>query len=94
MPSCAFPNTPKLRAVRAARGGGAVPVVRADWLEAVSSRRRVVPWRWFATEDRHRVQPTPEQLLDDEPPADTRTDPDSGKFANVFLSNSGTMFLP
>ncbi|XP_075977027.1 DNA repair protein XRCC1-like [Anticarsia gemmatalis] len=54
---CAFPNTPKLRAVRAA-GGAAVPVVLAEWVLQCSARRRRLPWQWFATENKYR-QPEP-----------------------------------
>nr|XP_049700136.1 DNA repair protein XRCC1 isoform X2 [Helicoverpa armigera] len=62
---CAFPNTPKLRAVRAA--GGAVPVATADWLHECVRRRRLLPWTWYATEPQHRTAPTAEDLLDDPP---------------------------
>ncbi|CAH1637121.1 unnamed protein product [Spodoptera littoralis] len=59
---CAFPNTPKLRAARAA--GRAVPVARAEWLDACLARRRLLPWQWYATEPERRVTP-PDSEPDD-----------------------------
>ncbi|PZC72403.1 hypothetical protein B5X24_HaOG211247 [Helicoverpa armigera] len=72
---CAFPNTPKLRAVRAA--GGAVPVATADWLHECVRRRRLLPWTWYATEPQHRTAPTAEDLLDD--PSATYSEHDSAE---------------
>ncbi|XP_072948942.1 DNA repair protein XRCC1-like isoform X2 [Epargyreus clarus] len=64
---CAFPNTPKLRAVRAA--SSAVGVATAEWLEQCAARRRRLPWQWFATLPAERL---PAQPLDDPaPPAAT-----------------------
>ncbi|KAF9793556.1 hypothetical protein SFRURICE_014145 [Spodoptera frugiperda] len=65
---CAFPNTPKLRAVRAGPSGRAVPAARADWLAACRARRRLLPWQWFATEPERRIAP------DEEPPHDVDSD--------------------
>ncbi|XP_052742250.1 DNA repair protein XRCC1 isoform X2 [Bicyclus anynana] len=53
---CAFPNTPKLRALRAA--GGCAVAVTGEWLEQCVRRRRRLPWRWFAVEPQQR-QPAP-----------------------------------
>ncbi|XP_047508001.1 DNA repair protein XRCC1 isoform X1 [Pieris napi] len=47
---CAFPNTPKLRAVRAS--GEACVAVRGEWIEACVRSRRRMPWRPYATEPR------------------------------------------
>ncbi|XP_022112788.2 DNA repair protein XRCC1 isoform X2 [Pieris rapae] len=47
---CAFPNTPKLRAVRAS--GQACVAVRGEWLEDCARSRRRLPWRPYATEPR------------------------------------------
>lgn len=78
MYSCAFPNTPKLRAVRAL--SRSVPVVRAQWLQHMSARRRLLPWRWYATEVAHRV--APHTVHDDLPDSrHTDHDPDTGKFS-------------
>lgn len=57
--SCAFPNTPKLRAVRASRAG--TVAVLGEWLEECRRRRRRLPWRWFATDPQQR-QPAPEDF--------------------------------
>lgn len=50
---CAFPDTPKLRALRtaeAAEGARAASVVTADWIERCAERCERLPWRRFATE--------------------------------------------
>ncbi|KAJ8719280.1 hypothetical protein PYW08_011455 [Mythimna loreyi] len=67
---CAFPNTPKLRAVRESPGGAAVPAARADWLREQARRRRRLPWQWYATERARRVTPPPALLRDDDVPPD------------------------
>ncbi|XP_045774195.1 DNA repair protein XRCC1 [Maniola jurtina] len=69
---CAFPNTPKLRSVRAARA--ATVAVGGAWLEQCRRRRRRLPWRWFATEP-HLRQPVPPEL--DRAPRDDDSDDDT-----------------
>ncbi|CAD0197544.1 unnamed protein product [Chrysodeixis includens] len=51
---CAFPNTPKLRAMRALAPDA--PAARGEWLEACSRSRRRLPWQGYATEP-HRARP-------------------------------------
>lgn len=67
---CAFPNTPKLRQVRASSNGAKVPVVKGEWVEECARQRRRLPWQWFATERAQRVDRPPA------PPA-TPTPPDT-----------------
>ncbi|CAH0726842.1 unnamed protein product, partial [Brenthis ino] len=50
---CAFPNTPKLRAVRASRS--ATVAVTGEWVEACARAHRRLPWQWYATEHHLRV---------------------------------------
>ncbi|XP_063829032.1 DNA repair protein XRCC1 [Ostrinia nubilalis] len=71
---CAFPNTPKLKQVRAAPGGGTVPAARGEWLEEQARRSRRLPWRAFATEPQHQ-RPLSEDEEADEP-ADDECDTD------------------
>ncbi|XP_048483153.1 DNA repair protein XRCC1 [Plutella xylostella] len=47
---CAFPNTPKLRTVRAEPNGASAIIVKAEWVDECCARRRLLPWQWFATE--------------------------------------------
>ncbi|CAK1542853.1 unnamed protein product [Leptosia nina] len=45
---CAFPNTPKLRAVR--ESGTPCRVVLGEWIDACERERRRLPWHQYATE--------------------------------------------
>lgn len=66
---CAYADTPKLRALRAAEAAsGARParVVTADWLERCAALQRRLPWRRFATEPKHRGDALDSDAPDDE----------------------------
>ncbi|XP_063364783.1 DNA repair protein XRCC1 [Cydia amplana] len=54
---CAFPNTPKLRTVRSSPSGANCIVVLGEWIEQCCEKRRLLPWQWFATEPKKKVQP-------------------------------------
>ncbi|XP_073945884.1 uncharacterized protein isoform X1 [Choristoneura fumiferana] len=61
---CAFPNTPKLKTVRASARNDACIAVLGEWIEQCSQKRRLLPWQWFATEPKKKVAP-PENYDDD-----------------------------
>ncbi|XP_061718459.1 DNA repair protein XRCC1 isoform X2 [Cydia pomonella] len=54
---CAFPNTPKLRTVRSSPSGSNCIVVLGEWIEQCCEKKRLLPWQWFATEPKKKVQP-------------------------------------
>ncbi|XP_059061921.1 LOW QUALITY PROTEIN: DNA repair protein XRCC1 [Achroia grisella] len=78
---CAFPDTPKLREVRAQGARGArAPAATGEWLEAMSRAGRALPWRWFASEPHRRRAPPPPgdaAWLPAAPPAATPDDDDT-----------------
>ncbi|XP_073946536.1 DNA repair protein XRCC1-like [Choristoneura fumiferana] len=68
---CAFPNTPKLKTVRASARNDACIAVLGEWIEQCSQKRRLLPWQWFATEPKKKIAP-PENY-DDEKTASEET---------------------
>ncbi|XP_063538199.1 DNA repair protein XRCC1 [Cydia strobilella] len=71
---CAFPNTPKLRTVRSSPSGGNCIVVLGEWIEQCCDKRRLLPWQWFATEPKKKIQPPAGWDDDDKTASECDTD--------------------
>ncbi|XP_063385328.1 DNA repair protein XRCC1 [Cydia fagiglandana] len=71
---CAFPNTPKLRTVRSSPSGANCTVVLGEWIEQCCEKRRLLPWQWFATEPKKKVQPPAGWDDDDKTASECDTD--------------------
>ncbi|KAJ0176346.1 hypothetical protein K1T71_008520 [Dendrolimus kikuchii] len=73
---CAFPNTPKLKQVRASPRGAEAVVVKGEWVEECAAQRRLLPWQWYATEPHRYVAPTAQDKDSDRRELESECDTD------------------